>query len=75
MLFLEKTIFRFIKILLKVVFFKDDFHLSPGGKTQPRQQIINEKSNQKSHFSKTTFTGKIVFEKDDIESVYFSNKH
>ncbi len=74
MLSFEKTIFRFIKFLLKVVFSKDEFQLSPGGKTQSRQQIINEKSNQKSFFSKTIFMGKIVFEKDDFELVNFSNK-
>jgi hypothetical protein len=32
-------------------------------------------NNQKSSFSKTILREKIVFEKDDFESIHFSNKH
>ena len=50
---------------MKVIFCKDNFHIFQ----------IKEKIGQKSSFTKTIFKGKIVFKKDDFESVYFSNKH
>jgi hypothetical protein len=35
----------------------------------------NKIKNQKSSFTKTIFTRKIIFKKDDFELVHFSNKH
>ena len=59
--------------MLKVIFSKDDFQLSPGDKTRSRQHIINVKAIKTQFLRQTTFIGKIVFPKEDFQLAYFSN--